>query len=600
MYVEKLTDWIRYGELRSSSSFKLSAIALVHCRVRIWVAGWITLVLLLSTIPYILGLLTAPPDTTFTGALINNMDTFSYYGKMQLGLHGEWGFGLFYTAGADSGCSPFFLLYIALGHVAGLTGLSIPLVYHAARLVCGALLGLAVTQFAARTLSSEIEQRLALALVLFTGGWGWLIVSVFGVNVDRDFIMDLWRLEANGPATLAGFPHFALVVACQIWLVLAGLAVVENPKRRRVWMSGFAGAVAALAIVLIHPHQLLVPGLVLSIVVLRDVLTENQPWYGWVVFQALLRRGIVLLAIVLPAVLMVLYQWVSIQREPQIQSWLNGSFPVSVPLLSMASLYGPVWLLVLLGFWRGVSQRDTALFVAVTWLAIELILLRLPLDVSSRYAQGLYVPVAILAAAGWNRCVASWLSRHVSRLIGLAALPVLFTSVALSSVFFLAMLLARIGNQGNPDYYMLADERAALAWLDDVATLDDAVLSDPVVGNRIPAWAGVRVLVGHGHETLDYDQRVDDVRWFFDAHTADSARIEYLRRFGIDYVYFSPAERALGAFDPAAAPYLTAGFTRGAVTVYVVDLPADELPRSSLGFPLSAASLALNSILLHP
>ncbi len=231
---------------------------------------------------------------------------------------------------------------------------------------------------------------------------------------------------------------------------------------------------------------------------------------------------------------------------------------------------------------------------------VELILLRLPFDVSSRYAQGLYVPVVILAAAGWNRCVAPWLSRNAPRRVGRVALPILFISVALSSVFFLAMLLARIGNQGNPDYYMLADERVAFSWLDDIATLDDAVLSDPVVGNRIPAWAGVRVLVGHSAETIDYDQRVDEVRWFFDASTADSDRIDYLREFGIDYVYFSPAERALGAFDPAAASFLAAGFTQGAVTVYVVDLPVDELPRSSLEFPLSAASLALNSILLHP
>ncbi len=208
-------------------------------------------------------------------------------------------------------------------------------------------------------------------------------------------------------------------------------------------------------------------------------------------------------------------------------------------------------------------------------MALQLVLLQLPFDVSSRYAEGLYVPIAILAAVGWFRGMAPWLARHAPRRVAKAALPVVFASVAISAIFLLTMMLVRIMNHDNPNYYISADDRAAFAWLDDVATLDDAVLSEENVGNRIPAFAGVRVLVGHGYETLDFEDRADEVRWFFDASTADAARIDYLRRFGIDYVYVSPVERALGEFDPAAAPYLAAGFTQGAVTVYVVNLPAD-------------------------
>jgi uncharacterized membrane protein len=47
-------------------------------------------------------------------------------------------------------------------------------------------------------------------------------------------------------------------------------------------------------------------------------------------------------------------------------------------------------------------------------------------------------------------------------------------------------------------------------------------------------------------------------------------RPKFLARYTIAYVLHGPRERAIGGFDPAAAPYLEPGFRRGDVVVYRV------------------------------
>ncbi len=114
---------------------------------------------------------------------------------------------------------------------------------------------------------------------------------------------------------------------------------------------------------------------------------------------------------------------------------------------------------------------------------------------------------------------------------------------------------------------------ASLAWLDEHAGLDDVVLAEAATGNRIPAGAGVRVVAGYWSETIDYEVRKAEMVWFFKGGTTDRARVDYLREFGVDFVYYSPTEEQLGNFKPDQATYLTPAFVHGAVTIYRILLP---------------------------
>ena len=111
--------------------------------------------------------------------------------------------------------------------------------------------------------------------------------------------------------------------------------------------------------------------------------------------------------------------------------------------------------------------------------------------------------------------------------------------------------------RGHPSpIYRDASEVAAMDWLAHHAGWEDVVLSTFGTGNYLPARAGVRVFVGHGPETVGAETKKELVARFFDGQTEDTWRQDLLARYGVDYVFWGPAERALGVFSPPDATYL--------------------------------------------
>jgi hypothetical protein len=105
-----------------------------------------------------------------------------------------------------------------------------------------------------------------------------------------------------------------------------------------------------------------------------------------------------------------------------------------------------------------------------------------------------------------------------------------------------------------------AAETRALEWLAGRVTPDnasgDVVLCAYETGNYLPARAPARVLVGHGPETVRFAQKKALVDRFFDVTTPDDWRRDLLDAYGIEYVFWGPAEQRLGGFDPRTASYL--------------------------------------------
>ena len=108
-----------------------------------WAVGWSLVLLVLSAVPYLIAAYTAPEGWNFAGILVNPLDGHSYLAKMAQGAAGNWQFHLTYTPEAHDGAY-IFLLYLGLGHLAALTGLSNILVFHLARLAAGLVLALSV------------------------------------------------------------------------------------------------------------------------------------------------------------------------------------------------------------------------------------------------------------------------------------------------------------------------------------------------------------------------------------------------------------------------------------------------------------------------
>ncbi len=77
------------------------------------------LVMLVTTIPYLVGWLSQGDDWEFGGFLFGVDDGYSYLAKMRIGARGDWLFTLRYTSEPHDGAL-LFLPYILLGKLTAL------------------------------------------------------------------------------------------------------------------------------------------------------------------------------------------------------------------------------------------------------------------------------------------------------------------------------------------------------------------------------------------------------------------------------------------------------------------------------------------------
>lgn len=110
----------------------------------------------------------------------------------------------------------------------------------------------------------------------------------------------------------------------------------------------------------------------------------------------------------------------------------------------------------------------------------------------------------------------------------------------------------------------------ALNWLDEHADPADVVLSSITVGQYVPALSGNTAFLAHWAQTVDFYDKTERVEHFFDVAASDDERVGTLRTFDIAYVFYGPAERALGEYDPGESSLFAEVFSSPHVKLYAV------------------------------
>ena len=75
-------------------------------------------------------------------------------------------------------------------------------------------------------------------------------------------------------------------------------------------------------------------------------------------------------------------------------------------------------------------------------------------------------------------------------------------------------------------------------------------------GNALPAWAPLKVMIGHGPESINLEQLRSVVARFYQVDTSDAERMKTIDEYGIDYILWGPYDRGLGKWNPELAGYL--------------------------------------------
>ena len=118
--------------------------------------------------------------------------------------------------------------------------------------------------------------------------------------------------------------------------------------------------------------------------------------------------------------------------------------------------------------------------------------------------------------------------------------------------------------------FLPRDETDAFDYIAAHTKPGEVVLSSFQTGNALPAWAGVRVVIGHGPESAGLTELIPLVQEVYDPSIPDSERLRLFDLWDVVYLFQGPQEAAMGDWDPNQAGYLLREFQTGAYEVFRV------------------------------
>lgn len=499
-------------------------------------AGVAALALALTTLPYWVGVAAQTPEWRFSGFLIGVEDSNSYLAKMGQSARGQWLFTPVYSTEPAAGVW-LYAFYFLLGKLAGPEHTAQLLVYHTARILGGGLALWASYAFLAEFLPFQRQRRLALILTAFGGGLGWLMVLIGQPDWLGALPLDFYSPEAYTFLSLYTLPHLLFSRALFLWGMVAYL-------RGR---GGWAG-LAWLSVSVIQPIHVLT---VWAIVGLDWALAWRRPdrWPA-------ARRAALAIGLSAPVVF---YTVAIFSVDPVLRAWNSQSVLPAPPPAHYLLGYG-LWLVPGWWGWRSLRRRPRLARWVLAWCLVVPVLVYLPWPIQRRLGEGFQLPLVVLAVLG---VTVAW--RRARRWLPAA----LAAASSLTAVFLLAGGLVVAGRPAPPLFHA-AEQLAVFRWVAAQPEVSGAGLGAYATGNLIPVFTPLPAYIGLGTETAFFAEKQARVAAFFQPLTSDSARRRLLADGRIRYVFHGPEERALGAFDPATAPYLRLGYAAGAYAVYEV------------------------------
>ena len=569
-------------------------------------------VMLLTCVPYLVAARPgfAGPDLHFAGFLWGVDDGNVY--RMYLRQHAE---GRLFTRDqyTTEPQNPRFvnLLFLALGLLSRATGLSAVAVYHLARVLGGIALLYLIYLLAAEVGLKRRARVIAWLLAVFSSGLGWIVYGAVtsgalsaaaGARLAPIDVATGWQAvpEAVTFLTLLLNPLFITGVALMCGAFLWGL----RAARERGWGATVVCGLLLLLLGNVHTYDVLVVYAVLLLWMAGQALRRTLSWP-----QAGGRYA--LLAVLgAPGVLWQEYvqrvdpiwaaKLVVPKASPPLSGYLLGwGLPLLLALIALGYLV--VHARRRPGAAPSAEPWPAPAWLPAAWLVVGFALLYAPVGFQRKLAEGLHVPMCLLAGLLVGQV---WGARAPASSFRVAALALLALTVP-SNLYFVTDCLGhlRVNNRDLAGYllppaYLTTGELETLRRLGEHARPDQVVLCSSLLGNHLPAYASCLVVAGHWDETVGFRRYLGLVTAFYRPGAPAEVRRQVLAQTRADYVVWGPSERLLQAMltgdpqaaeDPATglpelAPVLTAGDTR----LYAVprgggpSLPGEPPPPASV------------------
>lgn len=523
-----------------------------------WVCLVSLLTMLATLIPYLLAALQSQ-NRQFMWLGYNLDDSCVYLSWMRQAAEGSYRALNLFTTEPQNGMllNPFFLV---LGKIAGVTGLPSLAVYHGARLVFGFLLLLAVFKFISQTIAHKIYRRTAFLFVCIGSGLGWLPMWWSDPAIQTP--IDKWQPEAITFLSLLLSPLFAF----SLFLQVITISCLYQAQQTDAFKPAIVAGIAAFVLGLSHTY---------------DVLSLSVVWFTYLLLQTVAQKervakiqmwkqAAVAGIIAFPATAYIALQ---LKSEAVFQARANVE-TLSPKIVYVFLGYG---LLAICGITAAVLlhkrrelhgdhaaetnrivQSDSAANLLIVWAVMNIAASYLPVPFQRKMLQGAHIPIAILAAIGFELLLSSRPQWSKQRFV---VLTITLIVLSQTNVNFVAREMGNFADNlvqtKTQRPYLKKGELEALDWVKTNTTPNDAVQPLPYIGlietngRRksvmtdaslacfTPGLINRKVYWGHWGETPDYQGKIPSLINFALPRTSDDQRRQILRNMKVKYIIFS-------------------------------------------------------------
>lgn len=534
----------------------------VSASERRWIFWAAVLGMLLTTIPYFIGFQTQGDDWRFTGFVFGVNDGNSYIAKMLAGAEGDWLFRTPYTYLEQRGILAYFP-FIALGKLAYPPAQheQFVVIYHLYRLIGGVMAILATYEFIAYFVERISVRRLGTLVACFGGGLGWLLVILGQGNWLGSLPLDFYSPETFGFLALYGLPHLAVARALLLYGLLLYLRRPSFPSlttKNSLLSTSLPGLLFLL-------NGLFQP---LTIAVAWAAMGAHLTGYGLTLFARghrtradyqlwldYLRRAILAGLISAP---FILYSFLALRGDPFLSGWTSQNKILSPHFLHYLAAYGLILPLAFLGARHLMRTRPVESWLLIGWVILLPVLAYAPFNLQRRLPEGIWVALVVLAMGALERTQKSARAWYI---------PLALTFP--TTLFLLTGGITSTLHPQPPIFRPTAEVNAFLA-LSEQAQTGELVLTSFDTGNVLPVWAPVRVIIGHGPESVGLSVLQPRVEAFFRSTTSDADRQALLEEFGVKYVFWGPLERAVGDWSPQQAGFLQEIYQENGYSIFEI------------------------------
>ena len=508
-------------------------------------------VMAITMIPYLVGFAQQGDEWRYTGFVIGVEDGNSYIAKMLSGASGNWLFRSPHSAVEQRGVIAY-LPYIVLGKLASGPAQHEQMVvlYHLARVVSGFFAILATYDFVSIYIKKSNLRWWALVLISLGGGLGWILVAFNQKDFFGSLPLEFISPESFGFLGIFGFPHLAAARALLLW----GLTIFL--KKEKGYLAGFLWLIMGFFQPMIVVIAWAIIGIyAVGVFLTRPINYKNHFGFNKRNVEKLFRKVVQAISVSGPIVIYTAFIFLA---DPYFKAWTVQNSFLSPHFIHYLVAYGVVLPFTIAGIWKLIQSKMQESLLLSGWLIIFPLLIYAPVITQRRLAEGIWAVLIIGLICNYDD--KEKIPAVVKGLILLLLPSTLF--------IFLGSILA-IANPSVPIFRKIGEVKA-YEFVAAETEKDAVVLSSFEIGNNLPAWAPVRVVMGHGPETIRLTEIKNQVNAYFNQESIEDCQTLF-KEFRVSYLFWGPEEMKYWKADPEENNCLIRIYNNSDYSIYEIN-----------------------------